>query len=214
MKDTPEITPALLVQAYKVGVFPMAEDAQSDALFWVDPPLRGILPLDDFHTSRSLKKRINTVSYEASFNQCFSRVMAGCAARDVTWINGPITSLFTELHNQGLAHSIEIWRGSQLVGGVYGLALGGAFFGESMFSIARDGSKIALFALTNRLKQAGFTLFDTQFLTPHLETLGGIEISRARYHQLLHAALQVQVDPMALEPCQRYSLTQPITQMS
>ena len=214
MKDTPKITPDLLVQAYKAGVFPMAEGADDDALFWVDPPERGIIPIDGFHASRSLIKRLKTNDYEASLNQCFSHVMANCAARKVTWINKPITELFTELHHQGLAHSIEIWRKDELIGGVYGLALGGAFFGESMFSTQRDGSKLALFALLNLLRNAGFTLFDTQFLTPHLASLGGQEISRAQYRHLLSIALHQQVAPQVLTARPRYALTHSMTQIS
>ena len=212
MKDEIEITPALLVQAYRAGVFPMAEDAGSETLFWVDPPARGIIPIDGFHVSRSLKKRIRSGYYTASRNQCFSRVMAECARRDVTWINPQIITLYTALHHQGIAHSQEIWRDGALVGGVYGLAIGGAFFGESMFSRATDGSKLALLALIVQLRGLGFTLFDTQFLTPHLASLGGVEISRAQYHRRLEAALAQSPRPFA--PCPPYSLTQDMTQIS
>ncbi|MEX0970879.1 MAG: leucyl/phenylalanyl-tRNA--protein transferase [Paracoccaceae bacterium] len=212
MKDELEITPALLVQAYRAGVFPMAEDASSDELFWVDPPARGIIPIDGFHASRSLKKRINSGHYSASRNQCFSRVIAECAKRDVTWINPQITALYTALHHQGMAHSQEIWRDGALVGGVYGLAIGGAFFGESMFSRATDGSKLALYALISHLRGLGFTLFDTQFITPHLASLGGVEITRARYHRLLESALAAST--AAFTPCLPYPLTQEMTQMS
>ncbi len=190
MKDE-VLTPDLLLQAYRLGVFPMSETRDSDEVFWVDPRLRGILPLDGFHMSRSLRRRLRSGVYDITFNTCFVDVLQGCADREETWINETIFDLYTELHASGDAHSCEVWQDDLLIGGVYGVAIGGAFFGESMFSTATDGSKVALAYLVDRLVTCGFVIFDTQFITEHLATLGAIEISRNDYHAMLRDALNV-----------------------
>ena len=184
-----DISPELLLEAYRQGVFPMAESRDDPEVFWVDPKRRGIIPLDGFHVSRSLARTLRRDRFRVSFDADFAGVVAGCAERDETWISGPIASLYAELHRRGNAHSAEVWDGSELAGGVYGVALGAAFFGESMFSRRTDASKVALCHLIRRLKDGGFRLFDTQFLTAHLASLGGLEISRALYRRLLNEAL-------------------------
>lgn len=189
-----EITPQLLLQAYAAGIFPMSEGRDDPNLFWVQPKRRGIIPLDGFHISRSLARRIRQNPFEIRINSDFAGVVAACADRDETWINAEITALYSALHEEGFAHSLELWQGRDLVGGVYGVALGAAFFGESMFSRARDASKIALAYLVARLNAGGFTLFDVQFTTPHLIRLGAIEISRIDYRKRLDAALEKQAD--------------------
>lgn len=191
MKDdtAPTLTPALLLQAYAAGVFPMSEGRDDPDIFWVDPRNRGILPLDRFHISRSLAKRMRSAPYQISLNRDFAGVVRGCANREETWINETIFDLYGVLHAQGHAHSIEVWDGSELVGGVYGVSIGAAFFGESMFSTRTDASKIALAYLTDHLRRTDFILCDTQFITPHLASLGGVEIPRDAYHSLLDAAL-------------------------
>jgi len=189
-----EITPQLLLQAYAAGIFPMSEGRDDPNLFWVEPKRRGIIPLDGFHISRSLARKIRQNPFEIRINSDFSGVVAACADRDETWINAEITALYSALHEEGFAHSLELWQGRDLVGGVYGVALGAAFFGESMFSRARDASKIALAYLVARLNAGGFTLFDVQFTTPHLIRLGAIEISRIDYRKRLDAALEKQAD--------------------
>ena len=189
-----EISPALLLRAYAAGIFPMAETRDSTEIFWVDPEERGIFPLDGFHISRSLRRRIRRAPFAVTVNLDFDGVVAGCADRPETWINDGIFTLYQQLHAAGFAHSLELWDGETLVGGVYGVTLGGAFFGESMFSRRTDASKIALAYLMDRLRLGGFTLFDTQFLTAHLASLGAIEISRSDYHQRLKAALSRDAD--------------------
>ncbi|MDQ1848356.1 leucyl/phenylalanyl-tRNA--protein transferase [Gemmobacter fulvus] len=188
------ITPELLLRAYAAGVFPMAESATDPTLHWVDPRRRGILPLDGFHISRSLRREILRGGYDIRANTAFEAVVAGCADRDSTWINDRIFALYLALHQRGFAHSLEMWEEGQLVGGVYGVALGQAFFAESMFSRRRSASKIVLAWLMHRLRAGGFILCDTQFLTPHLATLGGIEIPRAAYQDRLQTALQGQAE--------------------
>lgn len=190
MKDEYNLTPSLLLQAYQVGLFPMSEGRDDPDIFWVDPTLRGVFPLDGFHISRSLARRIRQSPFKVTFDTAFADVMRGCADRPETWINDTILELYTHLFDNGFAHSVEIWEGDDLVGGVYGVAIGAAFFGESMFSRRKDASKIALAYLVDRLRQSGFTLFDTQFITPHLASLGAVEIPRAEYQRLLDAALQ------------------------
>lgn len=185
------LTPETLLQAYRLGVFPMAESRDDPRLYWFDPVQRGILPLDGLHLSRSLCRRIRAEPFRLSLDQAFDAVMAGCADRSSTWINAEIIALFCALNRQGHAHSIEVWEGDALVGGVYGLAIGGVFCGESMFSRRRDASKIALAYLVTHLRNCGFTLFDMQYLTDHLATLGGIEISRMQYRARLAKALNV-----------------------
>ncbi len=187
--DSAEITPDLLLRAYAMGVFPMAEGRDDPEVFWVDPRRRGILPLDAFHISRSLARRIRGAGLEVSFDADFAGVLDGCADRPETWINGTIRSLYLTLHVRGFAHSVELREEGRLVGGVYGVALGTAFFGESMFSRRRDASKVALVYLVDRLRQGGFTLFDTQFVTDHLRSLGAIEIGRESYQRRLRRAL-------------------------
>lgn len=183
------LTPDLLLQAYQQGLFPMAETRDTQDVFWVQPRFRGILPLDGFHISRSLRKTLRRGHLTASADRVFAQVVQGCAARPETWINPPIYDVYQALHAQGDAHSIEVWQGDALVGGVYGVTVGTAFFGESMFSTVTDASKVALVCAIDRLQQQGFTLFDTQFITPHLASLGGIEIPRAAYEDRLANAL-------------------------
>jgi leucyl/phenylalanyl-tRNA--protein transferase len=209
-----ELTPELLLHGYSVGIFPMAESRGDDAVFWVDPKRRGILPLDGFRISRSLARRMRRGDYEVAVNRDFAGVVDGCAARAETWINDEIRRQYLALHALGHAHSQEIWAGGALVGGVYGVVLGRAFFGESMFSRQRDASKLALAYLVDRLNLAGFTLFDTQFLTDHLASLGGIELSRAEYHRRLGVALRGEADFLGPETGTAQSVMQRSTQTS
>jgi len=188
----PLLTPALLLQGYRAGVFPMSESRDDPTIFWVDPRRRGVFPLDQFHISRSLARTIRKGHFRASADMAFAAVVAGCADRDETWINEPIHHLYLQLHEMKVAHSIEVWEGNQLVGGVYGVTLGAAFFGESMFSVQTDASKVALLYCIDRLRSRGFKLFDTQFITPHLTSLGAIEVSRSVYHSQLEQALKDQ----------------------
>ena len=183
------LTPKILLRAYAMGVFPMAESRDDPVIHWVDPPDRGIFPLDGFHISRSLRRHIRRAAVTVTVDRDFAGVVAGCAERPETWINAEITALYQALHRQGHAHSLEVWQGQALVGGVYGVVQGAAFFGESMFSRARDASKLALAYLIHRLRAGGFQLFDTQFLTPHMASLGAVEIPRAEYHRRLRRAL-------------------------
>jgi leucyl/phenylalanyl-tRNA--protein transferase len=178
----------------------MAESRDDPEVFWVDPRMRGILPLDGFHVSRSLARRIRSGIFRISFDRSFEAVIDGCAARDETWINPLIRSLCVSLHQLGNAHSVEVWQDGRLVGGVYGITLGGAFFGESMFSRATDASKVALAYLVDRLRESGYLLFDAQFNTPHLQSLGAVEIPRAEYRERLAHALQVQAEFRATAP--------------
>ena len=196
------ITPELLLSAYAAGVFPMAESASSAEMHWIDPRRRGIFELDKFHISRSLSQRIAQWNYTIRTNFDFAATVAACAARDETWINAEISALYQTLHSMGYAHSLEVWEDDELVGGVYGIALGAAFFGESMFSRRTDASKVALAWLVHRLRAGGFVLFDTQFITPHLASLGAIEISRNEYHKRLEAALhqEASFDPPGYAP--------------
>jgi len=189
------LTAELIVRAYASGVFPMAESAGDPVIHWFEPRARGLLPLDGFHVSRSLLRTRRRGDFRFSCDRDFSGTVAACADRPVTWINGPIAGVFAELHAQGLAHSIEVRQADgQLAGGLYGLALGGAFFAESMVSRCTDGSKLALAELVARLRRGGFRLLDTQYLTPHLASLGGIEIPRATYRRRLAEALAAGAD--------------------
>jgi leucyl/phenylalanyl-tRNA--protein transferase len=183
------LTPEAMLAGYARGIFPMAESREDPDLHWVDPRRRGIFPLQDFHISASLSRRILRGNYTIRTDHGFMAVVRACADRPETWINAPLLQLYDRLHGAGCAHSVEVWQEDALTGGVFGLALGGAFFGESMFSRQTDASKIALAYLVDRLRVAGFTLFDTQFITPHLQSLGAVEISRADYHRRLAHAL-------------------------
>ena len=188
------LTADQLLRAYALGVFPMARQHDDPRLYWVDPEKRGILPLDQFHLPRSLKKTLRRQTFDLRLDTAFEQVMTLCAEstarRPETWINGEIFRLFTELHHAGLAHSIESWQGDRLVGGLYGLSMGSAFFGESMFSRATDASKAALTYLVGVLKKGGYTLLDTQFVTDHLAQFGTIEVPRRDYLRHLARALE------------------------
>lgn len=183
------LTPDLLMEAYASGIFPMAEHRHDPEIFWVDPQRRGVMPLDGFHASRSLRRAMRRTEFTVALNDDFAAVVDYCADRAETWINDEIRSLYIALHARGDAHSLEIWDAGTLVGGVYGVTLGAAFFGESMFSRRTDASKIALACLVDRLREGGFKLFDTQFLTEHLASLGGVEVDRAAYHTALRHAI-------------------------
>ena len=188
-----EVTPELIVRAYRAGIFPMAEDAEDEDLFWVSPEMRGIMPLDGFHASKSLRKAMRKSGWTVKVDSDWHGIIEGCATvgedRDNTWINQTIRAVYGALFERGVAHTVEVWDGDELVGGLYGLAIGGAFFGESMFHRRTDASKMAMAHLVDRLKVGGFVLLDTQFITPHLESLGGVEIPRAEYEDRLGQAL-------------------------
>lgn len=190
----PKITPEMLLRAYAIGVFPMAESREDPNLYWIDPEKRGILPLDQFHVPRSLRRTLRRAYFTPTFDRDFDAVVAGCArpapGRRQTWINDVIFELCRKLHVMGFAHSVEVWHEGKLVGGVYGIALGGAFFGESMFSRETDASKVALVCLVEHLKKGGFTLLDTQFITKHLTQFGAIEVPREEYRRRLDDALK------------------------
>ena len=213
MKDQPLDTD-LLLRAYAAGIFPMSDSAEDTEIFWVDPRRRGVMPLDGFHVSKSLARRMRRLDYTVAINRDFAGVVAACADRDETWINDTIFDLYTDLHRIGHAHSLEIRQSDKLVGGVYGVTLGAAFFGESMFSGIRDGSKLALAYLVDHLNTRGFCLFDTQFLTPHLASLGGIEITRGAYHSRLATALAHDADFTNFENPTPQEVIQRITQTS
>jgi len=193
-----EITPELIVRAYRAGIFPMSESAGSTDVFWVSPEQRGILPLDGFMASTSLRKAMRKSPFMVRVDTAFEAVIEGCATvgedRDETWINATIRSVYGELFRRGVAHTVEVWDGTELVGGLYGLSIGSAFFGESMFHRATNASKMALAHLVDRLNAGGFTLLDTQFITDHLASLGGIEIPRTDYEEMLASALERQGD--------------------
>ena len=188
-------TPELLLRAYACGLFPMAEGRFNSPLFWVDPAMRGVIPLDRFHVPRRVARRVRQGVFEVRTDCAFAEVIKACgevtAQRSETWINDEIIVLYCALHEMGHAHSVECWHEGAMVGGLYGVTLGGAFFGESMFSRETDASKVALVHLVERLRRGGFTLLDTQFVTPHLETFGAVEVPRARYRALLRAAVAV-----------------------
>lgn len=199
---SPEITPDVLLRAYACGIFPMAESADDPSLFWVEPERRGIIPLDGFRISSRLARTVRGDVFTVTANRAFKAVMAGCAApqpgRDNTWINARIRELYTALHERGHCHSIEVWHDDQLAGGLYGVSLGRAFFGESMFHHARDASKVALVHLVARLIAGNFALLDTQFVTDHLRQFGAVEVPRRRYLTLLDQALGADADMMPL----------------
>jgi leucyl/phenylalanyl-tRNA--protein transferase len=183
------LDPRLLLQGYATGIFPMADSREADDLFWVEPRNRAIIPLDRFHVSRSLRRTIRSGKFAVTLNKDFAAVIAACAEREETWINAELERAMLALHGSGHAHSIEVWSGPRLVGGLYGVKLGRAFFGESMFSRMRDASKVALAWLVARMKVGNFTLLDCQFMTEHLASLGAISIPRETYVALLSAAL-------------------------
>ena len=201
------ITPSLMLRAYRAGLFPMAETRRGQRLYWLDPERRGILPLDQrFHAPRRLMRTVRSGTYDVTTDRAFAAVLAGCAAaapgREDTWINDEIETLFLALFNDGYAHSVECWADGQLTGGLYGIAIGGAFFGESMFSVARDASKVALVHLVAQLRLGGFALLDTQFLTSHLAQFGAHEQPRAAYKAMLTKALEIKAvwpNPSAAE---------------
>ncbi|MGC4406872.1 leucyl/phenylalanyl-tRNA--protein transferase [Rhizobium rosettiformans] len=188
------ITPELLLRAYSIGMFPMSESADDPELFWVEPDIRGIIPLDDFHVSKNLQKAIRKAPFDIRFDTAFDQVVAKCAEaaddRPSTWINQTIRDLYSALHRLGHAHSVEAWEGDELVGGLYGVTLGSAYFGESMFSRRTNASKICLVHLVERLRERGFTLLDTQFTTEHLKTFGAVDIPKAEYGVLLDRAME------------------------
>lgn len=197
--DKMMLTPQILLKAYSCGLFPMSESADDPELFWVDPEVRGIIPLDHFHIPRSLKKVINRNVFEIKINTAFARVMRECAKetddRPTTWINDTILKLYQDLFVSGHAHSIEAWKDGKLVGGLYGVSLGSAFFGESMFSRETDSSKVCLAFLVKHMIKNKFTLLDTQFTTDHLMRFGAIDISRDEYAILLSKAMEVMSIP-------------------
>ena len=184
------LDPRLLLQSYAMGIFPMADSRQSDEIFWVEPRMRAIIPIDGFHVSRSLRRTLSSDRFTATLDRDFAGVISACAEREETWINADIERAMLALHRLGHAHSVEVWdKAGELVGGVYGVKLGRAFFGESMFSRATDASKVALAWLVARLKAGGYALLDCQFMTDHLASLGAIAVPRDRYVALLSAAL-------------------------
>ena len=197
-----DITPQVLLKAYSCGIFPMAESEEDAALYWIEPQQRGILLLDQVHVPRRLARTIRQRTYAVRIDTNFEAVIEGCATpspgRRTTWINRKIRGLYRELFDAGYCHTVETWHGSKLVGGLYGVSLGGAFFGESMFSTARDASKVALVYLCSRLIAGRFSLLDTQFVTEHLRQFGTVEIDRAEFHTLLEKALAHEADFLAM----------------
>ena len=197
-----EITPEVLLKAYACGIFPMAESADDPALYWVEPEMRGVIPLDRFHMPARLARTVRADRFTVAIDRDFDGVLDGCAepqpGRPRTWINARIRMLYRKLYERRHCHSVEVYDGDNLVGGLYGVTLGRAFFGESMFHRARDASKVALVHLVARLRAGGFKLLDTQFVTDHLKTFGAIEVQRRQYHKLLEAALSGEGDFAAL----------------
>jgi leucyl/phenylalanyl-tRNA--protein transferase len=213
------LTPALLLQAYRHGIFPMAQSADDAEIFWVDPELRGIIPLDHFHIAKKLARTIRREPFTVTCDEAFSQVIEACASpepdRKTTWISKRLSDLYQGLHEDGFAHSIECWKDGELAGGLYGVAIGGAFCGESMFHRHTDASKIALVYLVARLKFGGFRLLDTQFITPHLQQFGAYEITRKQYAEYLCAALSETGDFYLLdEDASAGEVLQAITQTS
>ena len=197
-----EITPEVLLKAYACGIFPMAESAEDPALYWIEPERRGIIPLERFHVPARLARTVRANRYTVHINRDFDAVIDGCAepkiGRSRTWINTRIRTLYRRLHGRGHCHSVEVYDGDNLVGGLYGVSLGRVFFGESMFHRARDASKVALVHLVARLKAGGYRLLDTQFVTDHLKIFGAVEVTRRAYHKLLEEALVGEADFGAL----------------
>lgn len=215
--------PEALLACYARGVFPMAEAQDDPRVFLIEPDQRGVLPLDRFHIPARLRRTVRSEPFEVRVDTAFAAVLEACAApapgREDTWINTPIRRLYIELHQRGFAHSVECWRDEALMGGLYGVTLGGAFFGESMFSRARDASKVALVHLVARLKRGGWTLLDAQFLTRHLSQFGAIETPQTAYLRMLPAALNTRPDKAALHdplsgPAAVAYALQPTTQAS
>jgi leucyl/phenylalanyl-tRNA--protein transferase len=195
-----QITADIVLRAYAMGLFPMSESADDPSLFWVEPQRRGLIPLDGFHLSKSLRQTLRSQRFEISIDQDFEAVIDACATtRDTTWINPRIRQLFGELFDHGMVHTVECRREGRLVGGLYGLAIGAVFFGESMFHTETDASKCALSYLVARLIKGGYQLLDTQFVTPHLISLGAIEMDRRAYRLLLHEAIEMEADFFALD---------------
>jgi leucyl/phenylalanyl-tRNA--protein transferase len=198
-----ELTPELILRAYQSGIFPMAEDADAKDLFWVSPEMRGVIPLETAHISHSLRKTLKTHPYDVRVDTDFAATIHGCATygteRDSTWINAEIRRLYGALFDRGFVHTVEIWDGAMMVGGLYGVSIGAAFFGESMFHRKTDCSKIAMAHLIARLKAGGYHLLDTQFVTDHLKTFGGIEIPREDYELRLADALAHESNWRAIE---------------
>ena len=197
-----EITPDVLLKAYACGIFPMAESAEDPALYWIEPELRGVIPLDTFHVPSRLARTVRATPFTVRVDRAFDSVIDGCAepkaGRARTWINTRIRKIYRALYAEGHCHTVEVYDGPELVGGLYGVSLGRAFFGESMFHHARDASKIALVHLVARLKAGGYSLLDTQFVTDHLKTFGAVEVSKRHYHRLLEDALDGEADFAAL----------------
>ena len=198
MSRTRDLDPDTLLRAYAYGIFPMAQDRNDATLYWMDPDPRGILPLDDFHIPKRLARTVRTDHYEVRVDTAFAQVMEACAEptaeRRSTWINDRILSLYSQLFEQGYAHSVETWSEGALVGGLYGVSVGAAFFGESMFSRARDASKVALVHLVARLRAGGYQLLDTQYTTSHLSQFGVVEIPRKEYRRQLRRAVAARAD--------------------
>ncbi len=199
-----EITPEVLLKAYACGIFPMAESADDPALYWIEPERRGIIPLEGFHVPARLARTVRADTFSVVCNRDFEGVIDGCAApkpgRTRTWINSRIRALYRGLYDLGHCHTVEVYEGERLVGGLYGVSLGRAFFGESMFHDARDASKVALVHLVARLRAGGYRLLDTQFVTDHLKIFGALEVPRRQYHRLLEAALVGEGNFLALAP--------------
>lgn len=208
------LTARQLLSGYAHGVFPMAESALDPRLYWFDPPLRGILPIGGVHASRSLIRDLKRGGWSAHLDGDFDALVAACADRDVTWINEPLSKLYQQLHATGHAHGLEIRHNGSFAGGIFGVTLGGAFFGESMVSARRNGSKMALLWASSHLARCGFRLFDTQFLTPHLARMGGVEIERDDYQARLQIALRSPADFHAAALPSADQLLQEITQTS
>jgi leucyl/phenylalanyl-tRNA--protein transferase len=213
-----EITPEVLLKAYACGIFPMAESAEDPALYWLEPEMRGVIPLDRFHMPGRLARTVRSDRFTVTVNRDFDAVLEGCAeprpGRPRTWINERIRVLYRKLYERRHCHSLEVYEGEALVGGLYGVTLGRAFFGESMFHRARDASKVALVHLVARLKAGGFKLLDTQFVTDHLRIFGAIEVPRRQYHRLLEAALAGEGDFAALDTKRPVTGAQALAQLT
>lgn len=213
-----EITPEVLLKAYACGIFPMAESAEDAALYWIEPERRGVLPLDRFHVSARLARTVRSDRFTIKVDCDFDAVIDGCAepkaGRSRTWINGRIRRLYRGLFDRGHCHTVEAYDGARLVGGLYGVSLGAAFFGESMFHHARDASKVALVHLAARLRAGGYRLLDTQFVTEHLKRFGAVEVSRRQYHRLLEAAIAAHADFCVLPVDRPVTGTEALAQFS